>query len=73
MKKWLASIFEDNSGGTSSIRVFMALWLVLLMVVWGIVALRTQAIPDIPTGVLGLTSMLVAGKVIQRYGEQPIP
>lgn len=67
----LRSILEDNAGGLSSIRVLMLCWTVAVMATWITVALSTKTMPDIPSGVLTFTGMIVGGKVAQRFGEQP--
>jgi hypothetical protein len=68
---FLKSILEDNAGGLSSIRLLMIAWALAVMVTWCVVAISTKTIPDIPTGVLTFTGMIVGGKVAQRFGEQP--
>ena len=67
----LRSILEDNAGGLSSIRVLMLCWCVAVMVTWCVVALSTRTMPDIPPGVITFTGMVLGGKVIQRFAEQP--
>lgn len=67
--KHLLSLLEDNSGGVSSMRLAMLLWLLAIGVTWTVLAFRTSQLPDIPPGVLALTGMLVGGKVVQRFGE----
>jgi hypothetical protein len=68
---WPREALEDNSGGASSIRITMLTWLALVAGLWAYIALRTTSLPDIPPGVLALTAMIVGGKVVQRFGEQP--
>lgn len=67
----LKSMFEDNSGGISTMRVIAFLWMLILTSTWAFVAYKTQSIPDIPEGVLAVTGTLIGGKVIQRFGEKP--
>lgn len=71
MKAFLVSMFSDNSDGISTIRVLLTLWCLCLTAAWVTAAFAKLAIPDIPNGTLTLTGMLVAGKVIQRFGEEP--
>lgn len=71
MKAFLVSMFSDSSDGISTMRVLLTLWTLGIMAAWLAVALGTHTIPDIPSGVLALTGMLVGGKVIQRFGEEP--
>lgn len=63
-------MLEDGSGGYSTTRVVLTLWLLLLCICWSVIAVRTQSIPDIPQGVLALTGMLLSAKVVQRFGEK---
>jgi len=67
----ISALVEDNSGGTSSTRVVMLLWLTLVCIAWAFVAYKTTGIPDIPPGVLTLSGMLLSAKVVQRFGEKP--
>jgi hypothetical protein len=67
----LRSILEDNAGGLSSIRVLMLCWSVAVIGAWVFVAITTRALPDIPSGVITFTGMVIGGKVAQRFGEQP--
>lgn len=71
MKKFFASLLEDNAGGFSSIRLLMLAWSGIVMVTWCFVAVRSGTIPDIPTGVITFTGMVIGGKVAQRFGEGP--
>lgn len=68
---FLKSLLEDNSGGLSSCRVVMLVWTMALFGTWVTVAYKTKSLPDVPTGVLTLTGMILGGKVVQRFGETP--
>lgn len=50
-------------------RLVVLLWCITLTLVWTIVAIGTKSIPDIPTGVLGVTATFLGAKAIQRIGE----
>jgi hypothetical protein len=69
MKEFLQSLVSDNAGGWSTMRLAVLLWCVTLTVVWTIVAIVHGTIPDIPTGVLGVTATFLGAKAIQRIGE----
>lgn len=71
MKAFFISMLSDGSDGISTMRVLLTLWTLGVMAAWLMAALGTHTIPDIPSGVLTLTGMLVGGKVIQRFGEEP--
>lgn len=71
MKTFLLSILEDHSGGVSSNRVILCLWMLLLCGMWAYQAIGAPSLPDIPTGVLTLTGMLLSAKVVQRFAEKP--
>ena len=66
-------MLQDNGGGISSQRVLLLVWCAVLIVVWCVVAIKTKTIPDIPAGVLTLSGIIIGGKVLQRFGEQPEP
>jgi uncharacterized membrane-anchored protein len=71
MKAFLQSMLGDNSGGISAIRGLAVVWLVTVCAVWTFVAVRTLTLPDIPAGVQWITATIIAGKVVQRFGEKP--
>ena len=50
-------------------RLVVLLWCIMLTVVWTIVAISKGQIPDIPSGVLGVTATFLGAKAIQRIGE----
>jgi len=71
VKTFLLSVLEDNSGGVSSNRVILLLWMLLLCGMWTYQAVGAPSLPDIPPGVLTLTGMLLSAKVVQRFAEKP--
>lgn len=66
----LLTMIEDNAGGISTMRVICITWTAAVGAIWVLIALSTQTLPDIPTGVLMLTGWLISGKVVQRFGER---
>ena len=69
MKEFIKSLVSDNAGGWSTMRLVVLLWCIMMTVTWAIVAISTRSIPDIPTGVLGVTTAFLGAKAIQRIGE----
>jgi len=70
----ISTILEDNSGGYSSIRIVLLITLVTVLFFWGWAAKsniqHNQPLPDIPTNVVLLVSVVGGGKVIQKiWGE----
>lgn len=62
-------MFSDASGGFSSIRVLCAIWILVVIVIWTKASIHEHKVADIPINVVALTSLLVCGKVVQRFGE----
>lgn len=69
----ISSMISDNSGGTSSMRVFMLVGGGFILAVWGFIAiwcvLHGMPIPDIPLQWSLAFTSLIAGKVGQKYFE----
>ena len=71
----LSSMIQDNTGGTSSIRVLMLLWGGGVFTVWAtkmIVGLfhGIYVIPSIPESVVQILVGIVGIKTVQRFGEK---
>lgn len=68
----LSSFLEDNSGGFSATRLAFLLWALGVLAVWIYSSIRNntcaQGIDNSVTIILGV---LMTGKVVQRFGEQP--
>lgn len=71
MSKFLLGIFEDNSGGTSAIRVLLFLWFLPLIVLLSVDSYKAGHLSDIPPGVKEMSMVLVGLKALQRWGEKP--
>lgn len=71
----ISSMFEDNSGGISSIRVLMLLWGAGVFIIWA--AAWAVAIyhgiytaPNIPPEVVTILLGVTGIKTVQRFGEK---
>lgn len=64
------SIFEDNSGGLSSIRIAFLLWVLGVLLIWGFCSIDKKALQPIDNSVVTILGILGASKVAQRYGEK---
>lgn len=62
----LKSLFEDNSGGLSTIRIIAMLWILILII---IVLYCTYKQQTIDLSVVSVTTIIISGKVIQRFCE----
>jgi len=67
--KWW-TFFEDNSGGFSTIRAVLTLWILVLCINWTVTCIRKKELVDIPTNVVTLTVGLATIKGVQRFGEK---
>ena len=65
----IGSSLEDSSGGTSSIRVAMFLWMMVLCfgVAW--IVYKTTAFPNLPDPIVYITALCISGKVGQKWIE----
>lgn len=63
-------MFDDNSGGFSTIRIVLTIWMLILSLTWAISCIYKKELVDIPTNVVTLTVALAAVKGIQRFGEK---
>jgi len=69
-----SSMIQDNTGGTSSIRVLMLLWGVGVFLVWATAVIiglfhGVYVIPSIPQTVVEILIGVTGIKTIQRFGE----
>lgn len=63
-------MFDDNSGGFSTIRIVLTVWMLILSLMWAVACIHKKELIDIPTNVVTLTVALSAIKGIQRFGEK---
>jgi len=66
----LWSMFEDNSGGFSSMRLVFVFTTIFFLSIWGLVCYESKKIESFPKE--GVTLILGLGgiKMAQRYGEK---
>ena len=64
-----SGFLEENSGHKSLIRLVTLLWFSFLFLVWVLLSCLETHLVEIPSSVLELSGMLLAGKVIQKFGE----
>lgn len=69
MLKWLQSMLEDNSGGVSTMRVCLLLWIIVLSfnITYG--TLTEKPFP-VTGELVALTACIFGAKAIQRFGEK---
>lgn len=72
LSAFLDSMLEDNSGGYSTMRVLLVVYVANFLCAWQRANFTAAAgvIVEIPTNVLGTLTAFLTAKVIQRYGEQ---
>ncbi len=69
MLKRISEMMQNKYGKWSNVRFVFLLWGLLLIGVWGYVAITTKALPEIPEGVRWLTAVLMAGRVGYKWVE----
>ena len=68
----LSSFLEDNSGGFSATRLAFLLWALGVLAVWIYSSIRNNGCSlGIDGSVTTILGILMTGKVVQRFGEQP--
>lgn len=67
---FLESMWSDNAGGISTMRVIFTFWMVSLIAYYGWACWHEKKLAEIPTGVVTITSVLAAAKALQRIGEK---
>lgn len=74
--KWY-TVFEDNAGGFSSIRVLLFVVTLTFLVNWTgaywTAFVTDKPLPGFPTEAIALITTLGGIKMVQRYGEKPEP
>ena len=72
--KWW-TVFEDNSGGFSSIRVLLFVVTFTFLINWTgaywTAFVMDKPLPGFPTEAIALITTLGGIKMVQRYGEKP--
>ena len=67
--EWLKSMLEDNSGGTSTMRVCLLMWMLVLCfnITYG--TIKEKPFP-ITGELVALTACVLGAKAVQRFGEK---
>lgn len=68
---WINDLLSDHADGLSVTRVATLSWCLGALVLWSGMSLHQGQLVDIPPGVIQVLAILMAGKVIQRFGEKP--
>lgn len=64
---------QDDNGNLSSMRLAFLLWVVGVLVIWGVASLKAGELKMIPDSVTTIVGVLMGGKVMQKFGEQSSP
>ncbi len=64
---------QDDNGNLSSMRLAFLLWVVGVLVIWGVASLKAGELKIIPDSVTTIVGVLMGGKVMQKFGEQSSP
>ena len=67
------NMIQDGTGSTSSMRIVMLLWFLLLLLGVGYLVITKGAFPDIPQSLVEITIFILAGKVGQSFAENKAP
>ena len=66
----LLRFFKDKAGNLSSMRLMMVGIIALVMSVWAYLSITSQALVEIPAGVVSVVLAAITGKVVQTsFGE----
>jgi hypothetical protein len=60
---------QDSSGNTSSMRVFMLAWAIMMICLVVYLTLLNGKFPEIPVGLASITGGILFGKLIQNSQE----
>jgi len=64
---------QDAKGDTSSMRVFMLAWAIMLICLVIYLTILNGAFPDIPSGLATITGGILFGKLFQNSQENKLP
>lgn len=67
--KLLKFLSEDN-GNLSTIRLLTVVWFLIVLMAWVLLSFYKGEFLNIPESIITILSLLVAGKVIQKFGEE---
>ncbi len=67
----LLEFFQEDNGGLSATRLAFLLWVAGVLTVWIISSLTNGKLQPIDSSVTTILGILMAGKVVQKFGEKP--
>jgi hypothetical protein len=67
----MSEFLEDAEGGFSATRLGFLAWLFGVLVAWVAASVSHRALQPIPESVAAILGILMTGKVVQRFGENP--
>jgi hypothetical protein len=65
-----SEFFQDGEGQFSATRLGFLLWVIGVLVVWAVESISTRTLQSIPDSVTTIIGVLMAGKVVQNFGER---
>lgn len=68
-----AGFLQDGQGNNSSMRLVVVLSILIIMVVWAAISIRTNTLAPIPTEVAAILAAMVAGKIGQSWVDNTNP
>ena len=64
---------QEDNGNFSATRLAFLLWILGVLIGWGVASARLNKLQEIPDSVLALIGVLMTGKVTQKFAENKIP
>ncbi len=68
----VAQFLQDDNGNFSATRLAFLSWIFGVLVMWGVSSYNQQKMQEIPQSVQVLIGVLMTGKVVQKFSEQPV-
>lgn len=65
-----SGFLQDDNGNLSSTRLAFLLWVVGVLLIWGVSSLKSGDLKNIPDSVTTIIGVLMGGKVMQKFGER---
>jgi hypothetical protein len=62
---------SEANGKFSATRLIMVFWALGTLALWGYVSFKATKLSDIPDSVVNVLGIVLAGKVVQKFGEKP--
>jgi len=64
------SLFKDQAGKPSLMRVLFFLWAIVVLVVWVVISIKTWQVHDLSMSIAIILGTLAGGKAVQRFAEK---